>query len=122
MLIGKTYLRCFDLEACIAFYRTLLQQDGVRVGYNEYAFDLGGSWLSCVRDGGHEQIRQPLAIVLTTQKLPTPLEISKAGGRHERHFRFAVPVGKTLFATDPDGNAVCFVLKGTEVGLEFGHR
>lgn len=117
-MIAKTYLRCFDLEACISFYRALLKQDGVRVGGNEYAFDLDGVWLACVRDGGHEQIHRPLAIVLKTETLPTPLEIAKAGGRHERHFDFAVPAGETAFATDPDGNSVCFVLSGAKDPLQ----
>ena len=110
MIVEKTYLRCFDLEATAEFYRALLERDGTRVGRNEYAFDLAGTWLSCVRLGGHEQTPHPLALVLGAPRLPTARDIEHAGGRVQHHFPFAAPAGETIFATDPSGNAVCFLL------------
>ena len=108
--IQKTYLHCFDLEQTVDFYRTLLKRDGTWLGRNECAFDLDGTWLSCVRQGGHEQVLRPNAVVISTTRLPTVREIEHAGGRAQAHFSFAVPDGETVFATDPAGNQVCFVV------------
>ena len=109
-VVQKTYLLCFDLESTVDFYRALLKRDGVRLGRNEYSFDLVGTWLSCVRLGGHEHTPAPLAIVLGAAKLPTAREIELAGGRVLTDFPFTVPAGETIVAADPGGNVVCFKL------------
>ena len=107
--VHTTYIPCAELEATVDFYRTLLQRDGVRVGRCEYAFDLGGMRLSCVRVGGHEHTPQAVALVLSTDRLPTTVDIKQAGGGRLDSFPFAVTAPEAMLATDPSGNAVCFV-------------
>ena len=107
--VHTTYIPCADLEATADFYRTLLQRDGVRMGSCEYAFDLGGMRLSCIRIGGHEYTPQAVGLVLSTNRLPTTVDIKQAGGTPLDRFPFAVTAPEAVFATDPSGNAICFV-------------
>ena len=110
--VHTTYLPCVDLDATTDFYRSVLKRDGVWASRSEYVIDLGGSKLACARMGGHELAPSPLALVLSVTHLPSLAEIEGAGGRRADYFPFAVPTGESTFATDPSGNAVCFVRTG----------
>lgn len=110
--VHTTYLPCADLDATADFYRSVLKRDGVRISRSAYVIDLGGSKLACARMGGHELVPNPLALVLSVARLPSLAEIEAAGGRRADYFPFAVPTGESTFATDPSGNAVCFVRTG----------
>jgi hypothetical protein len=105
------YLPCFHFEASVAFYAALLGRRGVSAGWREHMFELGSLRLACVRVGGHEYVPDPVALMLAIDKLPSANAIKMAGGKLPEQFPFSVsPALETRLATDPSGNAICFVL------------
>lgn len=109
--LHTAYVPCFHFEASVEFYAALLGRRGLSAGWREHAFELGSTRLSCVRTGGHEYVPEPIALMLAVDRLPSAGAIKAAGGKPLEQFPFSVsPALETRLATDPSGNAICFVL------------
>lgn len=109
--LHTAYVPCFQFEASVEFYAALLGRRGASAGWREHTFELGSTRLSCVRMGGHEYVPDPVSMVLAVDRLPSASAIKAAGGKPLEQFPFSVsPVLEARLATDPSGNAICFVL------------
>lgn len=111
-----------DIERAASFYRTLFDDDGVRVSPGRHYFDCGGTILACYEpeaDGdGPVEYREPQLnqyVYFSIPDLENMLSrIEAAGGRVTSEIE-RMPWGETLFyAKDPFGNLLSFVEKGTE--------
>jgi catechol 2,3-dioxygenase-like lactoylglutathione lyase family enzyme len=118
-----------NIEAAAAFYRRVLRQPGQRVSPGRHYFDCEGTILACYdpeADGdGHEARPLPEPIYIAVNDLETTFALARDAGAafSDEVVPDVGPLGsiavrpwgeRSFYASDPFGNPLCFVSKGSE--------
>jgi predicted enzyme related to lactoylglutathione lyase len=104
-----------DIENAAAFYRTVLDQPGVRVSPGRHYFGCGSAILACFdprADGDPwDAIPNPDHVYLAVPDLEACYErVAAASGGVIRHPIQTQPWGeRSFYCADPFGNKLCFV-------------
>jgi catechol 2,3-dioxygenase-like lactoylglutathione lyase family enzyme len=115
------------IDRAAAFYSSLLQMPGERVSPGRHYFDCGGTILACFDPGADgdpfELPPNPEHVYLAVDGLEAALERARSASAgslsrdgEPEAMRIAVrPWGeRSFYCTDPFGNPLCFVERGTE--------
>jgi catechol 2,3-dioxygenase-like lactoylglutathione lyase family enzyme len=118
-----------DIEAAAAFYRRVLGQPGQRVSPGRHYFDCEGTILACFdpkADGdGYDARPLPEPIYIAVEHLESTFIVARDAGAvfSDQVVPEVGPLGsiahrpwgeQSFYASDPFGNPLCFVSKGSE--------
>lgn len=118
-----------NIEAAAAFYRRVLEQPGQRVSPGRHYFNCGGTILACFdpKADGDGYDPRPLAepIYISVENLESTFALARDAGAvfSDQVVPEVGPLGsialrrwgeRSFYASDPFGNPLCFVSKGSE--------
>ena len=125
----RVILPVADIERARTFYSPVLGSPGTRVSPGRHYFDCEGTILACFdprADGdGYEPTPNPEPIYFSVSDLRATYEVCReAGARFSEETPHGVePLGQiakrpwgeeSFYVTDPFGNQLCFVARGSE--------
>lgn len=118
-----------EIEAAAAFYRRVLGHPGRRISPGRHYFDCDGTILACFdprADGdGYDARPLPEPVYIAVEDLDSTFALARAAGAQlpDDVVPDIGPLGaiarrpwgeRSFYASDPFGNPLCFVSRGTE--------
>jgi catechol 2,3-dioxygenase-like lactoylglutathione lyase family enzyme len=118
-----------NIEAAATFYRNVLGEPGQRVSPGRHYFNCGGTILACFdpkADGdGYDARPLPEPIYISVEDLESTYTLARDAGAvfSDQIVPEVGPLGsialrpwgeRSFYASDPFGNPLCFVSKGSE--------